>query len=283
MHAIRSAQPVALVTGASSGMGKAFAGALLSEGFTVYALARRLEPMEKLQAAGARLMEMDITREDDVQRVVQRVDQECGRVDVLVNNAGFGLYGAMEDIPIEQARYQFEVNLFGMARMTRAVLPQMRAQGAGRILNISSMGGKMYTPLGSWYHASKHAIEGWSDCLRLELKPFGIDVVIIEPGVIDTGFADVLVGPLLEHSGDGPYAGMAHAVAAATRASYAGDAASDPGVIVELVLRAIRAPRPRTRYVGGKLARPLMFLRKWGGDRLFDRAVMATVERTGKA
>lgn len=283
MEANQSRRTVAIVTGASSGMGKAFAAALLAEGLTVYAVARRMEPMSELARAGAHVMAMDISRDEDVQAVTERVSRDHGGVDVLVNNAGFGLYGAMEDIPIEDARYQFEVNLFGMARMARAVLPYMRQQGAGKIINISSMGGKMYTPLGSWYHASKHAIEGWSDCLRLELRPFGIDVVIIEPGVIDTGFADVLIEPLLERSGGGPYAEMAQAVAEATEASYARGQASNPQVIVDLLLKAVRAVHPRTRYVGGKFARPLMFIRKWAGDRIFDKAVMSTVERAKKA
>ena len=283
MEANRLRRTVALVTGASSGMGKAFARALLAEDLTVHAVARRVESMSDLAEAGAHVMHMDISRDEDVQAVAERIRQEHGGVDVLVNNAGFGLYGAMEDIPIGEARYQFEVNLFGMARMTRAVLPHMRTRGAGRIINISSMGGKMYTPLGSWYHASKHAIEGWSDCLRLELKPFGIAVVIIEPGVIDTGFADVLIDPLLERSGDGPYKEMAQAVARATEASYAKGQASDPQVIVDLLLKAVRASRPRTRYAGGKFARPLMFIRKWAGDRIFDKAVLSTVERANRA
>ncbi len=266
-------------------MGKSFAQALLAEGLTVYAAARRVEVMSDLERAGARVMQMDISRDEDVQAVVHRIGQAHGGVDLLVNNAGFGLYGAIEDIPIDKARYQFEVNLFGTARVTRAVLPHMRQQRDGRIINISSMGGRMYTPLGGWYHASKHALEGWSDCLRLELAPFGIDVVIIEPGVIDTGFADVLIDPLLERSGEGPYADMARAVAAATEASYAKGQASAPEVIVKLLLKAVRASRPGTRYVGGKFARPLIFIRKWGGDRLFDKTVMSTVKRadtTGK-
>lgn len=285
MDSNRSCRKVALVTGASSGMGKSFAQALLAEGLTVYAAARRVEVMSDLERAGARVMQMDISRDEDVQAVVHRIGQAHGGVDLLVNNAGFGLYGAIEDIPIDKARYQFEVNLFGTARVTRAVLPHMRQQRDGRIINISSMGGRMYTPLGGWYHASKHALEGWSDCLRLELAPFGIDVVIIEPGVIDTGFADVLIDPLLERSGEGPYADMARAVAAATEASYAKGQASAPEVIVKLLLKAVRASRPGTRYVGGKFARPLIFIRKWGGDRLFDKTVMSTVKRadtTGK-
>lgn len=273
-----SRKPVALVTGASSGMGKDFARALLAEGLVVYAAARRVEQMDDLKAAGAIPLRMDITREDDRQGAIAAIKAAHGGVDVLVNNAGFGLYGAMEDTRIEEARYQFEVNLFGLARVTQLVLPWMRERRAGRIINISSMGGRVYTPLGSWYHATKHALEGWSDCLRLELKPFGIHVVVIQPGAIETEFGDVMTGPMLERSGNGPYAPMAQAMARATRASYRPGAASPPSVITKLLLQAVRAPHPKTRYVAGKLARPMMFLRKWFGDRVFDLAVMSAVK-----
>ena len=267
---------VALVTGASSGMGKAFANALISEGFVVYAAARRVDQMSDLTKLGAIALKMDVTSDTDLKASVQRITNEQGRVDVLINNAGFGMYGAMEDTTIDDARYQFEVNLFGMARLTQLLLPAMRKMNAGKIINISSMGGKMYTPLGSWYHATKHAVEGWSDCLRLELRPFNIDVVIIEPGAIATEFGDVMMAPMLKRSGSGSYGKMANAVAAATKASYEKGAASDPQVIVDLVLQAIRARQPKTRYVAGKYAKLLMFIRKWFGDRIFDKMVLST-------
>lgn len=266
---------VALVTGASSGMGKAFAKALLAEGMIVYAAARRVEQMADL---GAVPLKMDITREDEVQAAAQRIEQEHGGVDVLINNAGFGMYGAMEDTSMDDARYQFEVNLFGMARLTQLLLPSMREKRAGKIINISSMGGKIYTPLGSWYHATKHAVEGWSDCLRLELSPFHIDVVIIEPGVIGTEFGDVVMGPMLKRSGSGPYSKMANAAAAATKASYEPGGTSNPSVIVRLILRAVRARKPKTRYSGGRYAKLMMFVRKWFGDRVFDRIILNTVK-----
>lgn len=273
-----SRKRVALVTGASSGMGKAFARALLDEGMVVYAAARRLEQMNDLQQLGAHVLQMDITCDEQVRAAVERIQTRHGGVDVLINNAGFGLYGAMEDTRIDEARYQFEVNLFGLARLTQLLLPAMRERRGGRIINISSMGGRVYTPLGSWYHASKHALEGWSDCLRLELAPFGIDVVIVEPGVIATEFGDVMVAPMLQRSGNGTYAPMARAMATATRTSYAEGGGSPPEVISALILRAIRARRPRTRYVAGKYARPMMFIRKWFGDRFFDRLVLSSVK-----
>jgi short-subunit dehydrogenase len=277
MDSTTANKKVALVTGASSGMGKAFAEALIKEGLTVYAAARRVDQMADLVKLGAIVLKMDITRDSDVVAAVNQIEKNHGGVDVLVNNAGFGMYGAMEDTAIDDARYQFEVNLFGMARVTQLILPSMRRKAAGKIVNISSMGGKIYTPLGSWYHATKHAIEGWSDCLRLELSPFGVDVVIIEPGAIATEFAAVMRGHLLQRSGTGPYSSMANAVASSTKAAYEVGAASDPKVIVDLLLKAIRANHPKTRYAGGKYARPMMFVRKWFGDRVFDKIIASAV------
>lgn len=265
----------ALVTGGSSGIGKAIAQRLLADGHTVYVAARRLEKMSDLQAAGAHPLRMDITNPADIEVVVAQIEAEAGAVDILVNNAGFGMYGAVEDTTLDDARYQFEVNVFGLAGLTKRVLPGMRAKGAGRIINISSMGGKIYTPLGAWYHATKHALEGWSDCLRLELADHGIDVVVIEPGAIQTEFGDVMVGPMLERSGEGPYAALAQKVAKATTEAYEKGGASPPEVIAKLVAKAITAKRPKTRYVGGKYAKPMIGLRKWFGDRAFDKAVMS--------
>jgi NAD(P)-dependent dehydrogenase (short-subunit alcohol dehydrogenase family) len=273
---VSSASKVALVTGASSGMGKETAKRLLQEGLVVYAAARRIDQMEDLRRLGAIPLKMDITVEDDVVAAVQQIQKGHGGIDVLVNNAGFGMYGAMEESTIDDARYQFEVNLFGMARITQLALPGMRAKGAGTIINISSMGGKIYTPLGSWYHATKHAVEGWSDCLRIELAPFGIHVVIMEPGAIATEWGDVMLGPMLKRSGHGPYQALAQAMATAMRNSYGkAGAASPPSVVADAILQAVRARRPKTRYVMGKLAKPLMFIRKYFGDRVFDKAIMS--------
>lgn len=258
-----------LVTGASSGIGKAAAHALLEKGHTVYAAARRLEAMRDLQEHGAVPLRMDITKEADVSSVVDRITSQHGGIDVLINNAGFGMYGAVEDTSIDDARYQFEVNLFGMARLTQLVIPSMRKTGKGTIVNVSSMGGKVYTPLGAWYHATKHAVEGWSDCLRLELRPFGIDVVIIEPGIIGTEFGNVMTQPMLERSGRGPYGELAQAIAKSTVSM------SPPAVVADAIARAVQARRPKTRYVAGKFARPLMFVRKYFGDRLYDRLIMS--------
>lgn len=269
---------VVLITGASSGMGKAFTRALLKQGALVYSVARRVEAMHDLAELGARILKMDITNQQQVDEVIQHIEKETDGIDILINCAGFGLYGAMEDTSIEDARYQFEVNIFGLAYLTQKVIPSMRQKRSGRIINISSMGGKIYTPMGSWYHASKHALEGWSDCLRLELKPFNIDVVLIEPGAIATEFADVMVKPLIKRSGFGAYSKMANAVANATHESVQKGNLSDVQVVVDMLMKAVQADHPKTRYVGGKYAKLMIFVRKWFGDRIFDKMVMSVVK-----
>ena len=243
-------QKVALVTGASAGMGKDFAKRLISEGFIVYAVARRLDKMDDLKTAGALPIKMDITKEEDILHVIDTITKNHGGVDVLINNAGFGMYGAVEDTSIEDARYQFEVNIFGLARLTQLVIPYMREKHAGKIINISSVGGKIFSPLGSWYHATKHALEGWSDCLRIELNQFDIDVVIIEPGAILTEFADVMGPGMHERSGNGPYGELVRKLSEALKQEYEKGGGSPPSVITDLVMKAIRSKRPKTRYWG---------------------------------
>ncbi len=266
-------QPTALVTGASSGMGKTIAGRLIADGYLVYVAARSVEKMADLAALGAIPLRMDISKEDDIVAAVRTITEKSGGVDVLVNNAGFGLYGPVEEIPLDEARYQFEVNVFGPARLTQLLLPAMRARGAGTIVNITSMGGKIYTVLGAWYHATKHALEGWSDSLRLELEPFGIRVVVIEPGLIETGFGDAASRGILERSGTGPYGKLAQRVAASIDRSYGSGQGTDPKVIADVVGKALLSARPKTRYAAGKYARMMIWVRKWLGDRVFDRLI----------
>ena len=261
-----------LITGASSGIGKATAKTLLND-HHVYVAARRVENMQDLAELGATPIKMDITRDEDVQNAVAQITKERGGIDILINNAGFGMYGAMEDTSIDDARYQFEVNLFGLARLTQLALPHMREQRFGKIVNISSIGGRIHTPLGSWYHATKFALEGWSNCVRMEVEPFGIDVIVIQPGLIHTEFGDVMVGPMLERSGKSAYAELAQTVAKAVRDSYE-RGGSPPSVIADVIAKALTARRPQTRYAAGKLARPLLFMRRWLSDRTFDKAVM---------
>ncbi len=266
---------VALVTGASSGMGKAIAKQLISDGLIVYVAARRVEKMRDLEELGAIALKMDITLEEDIQNVVEQIEQEHNGVDILVNNAGYAVLGAMEDTTIEDARRQFEVNLFGLASLTKSVLPSMRTKKFGKIINISSVNGKTYSPLGSWYYAAKHALEGWSDCLRLELTPFNIDVVIIEPGVIKTNFGDVTLPPMMERSGNSAYSAMAKKIEKMIKSYNDPGNASDPSVIAKVVSQAIKVKKPKTRYPAGKLAKPLIFMRKWLGDRIFDKIIMS--------
>lgn len=267
---------IVLLTGASSGIGKATAKELIQAGHTVYCAARNIDKMKDLEKMGGRLIELDITNNETIENCVDKVIREHGRVDVLFNNAGFGLYGSVEETTLEDARYQFEVNLFGLARLTQLVLPHMRRQKAGTIINTSSVGGKIYTPLGAWYHATKHALEGWSDCLRLEVKQFGINVVIIEPGFISTSFGAVLYEPLLERSGDGFYSKLAQAVAKGVREQNA-KTSSPPEVIAKTVLKAVNASNPDIRYAAGKFSKSLIFIRKWLGDKIYDRIIMSQV------
>ncbi|MDO9608820.1 MAG: oxidoreductase [Brevundimonas sp.] len=269
----------ALVTGASSGMGKEIAKRLIRDGYQVYVAARRTDDMEDLRKLGAEPLRMDISVEADIVAVADVIQATTGGVDLLVNNAGFGLYGPMEQIPMSEARYQFEVNVFGPARLTQLLLPAMRSRKRGRIINITSMGGKIYTPLGSWYHATKHALEGWSDCLRLELAPFGIDVVV-EPGLIETAFGDVVGQGIVKRSEAGPYAGLARAVAEGTSQTYGRGRNSPPRVIANVVSRAARARRPKTRYVAGRFGSFLIGYRAWFGDRAFDSLVMGQLPRS---
>jgi NAD(P)-dependent dehydrogenase (short-subunit alcohol dehydrogenase family) len=265
----------ALVTGASSGMGKAIALRLLQDGYQVYVAARNVEKMAELSSLGAQPLRMDISVDDEIVSGVNTILAQTGGVDVLVNNAGFGLYGPVEEVSIDEARYQFEVNLFGVARLTQLLLPAMRARRSGHIVNITSMGGKMYSILGAWYHATKHALEGWSDCLRLEVAGFGIKVVIIEPGVIETGFGDAASETIVRRSASGPYGHFVQMVATAIKKTYGNGTGSDPEVVADVVSRAVKSDNPQTRYAVGKFAKMLIRMRVWLGDRLFDRIILS--------
>ncbi len=268
---------VILITGASSGIGKDTALQLIKEGHIVYGAARRLDKMKDIENAGGHAIQMDVTNVLEVRNAVKRVIDEQQRIDVLFNNAGYAVYGAVETVSIEDAKRQFDVNIFGLARITKEVLPYMRKQKSGTIINTSSMGGKMYSPLGAWYHATKHALEGWSDCLRLELKQFGIDVVVIEPGGINTEFGDVMYEPMVERASGTPYENISNQMAQATRDLYSEGKLSSPRVISDLVSKAISSAKPKTRYVAGKFAKPMLFVRKYFGDRIFDKVVMSQV------
>ncbi|MCE4026741.1 oxidoreductase [Microbacterium sp. Au-Mic1] len=270
---------VALVTGASSGIGESAARHLKDAGFIVYAAARRVDRMAGLERAGIRTIALDVTDDASARVAVERILAEQGRIDVLVNNAGYGSYGALEDVPLAEAQAQLDVNVLGLARMARLVLPQLRAQRSGTIINISSMGGNFTTPLGAWYHASKYAVEAISDALRMELGPFGIDVVVVQPGSIRTEWGAIAAATVLETSGDGPYRAQAEAVANALGNSSRPDArlTSSPDVVARAIVRAATARRPRPRYRIGFGAKPLVLARRILPTRVFDRLIQRAV------
>jgi NAD(P)-dependent dehydrogenase (short-subunit alcohol dehydrogenase family) len=267
-----SRKAVALVTGASSGMGKDFALRLLAEGYVVYGAARRTEKMSEIEAAGGKVIALDVTDDTSIVNCVDRIIREDGQIDVLINNAGYGQFGALEDVPMKEGRRQMETNLIGPARLIQLCLPHMRARKFGKIFNVSSIGGKFATPLGGWYHASKHALEGYSDSLRNEVRPFGVDVIIIEPGAIETEWSAIAADEAERYSGRGAYAGLVSKF----RKSQSGNLKGPPPrVISDLIIKALKAKTPATRYHGGGLAGPLLFMRRWLSDRGFDRVVMS--------
>ena len=264
---------VVLLSGASSGIGKEAARTLKKAGAVVYGAARRMEMMKDLESDGIRVLPLDLTDEDSIEACAKSIIKREGRIDILVNNAGYGSYGAIEDVPISEARRQFEVNVFGLARLTQAVLPSMRAKRFGRIINISSIAGKIYTPFGGWYHATKFALEAFSDCLRLEVEPFGIKVVVIEPGGIKTEWGTLAAEHLRKISGNGAYAQAASRAADSMLRTYQGDRLSPPSLVAEAIREAVAAIKPRTRYAVGFGAKPMLIVRRWLSDRMFDRLV----------
>ncbi|MBT8161714.1 SDR family NAD(P)-dependent oxidoreductase [Arthrobacter sp. GN70] len=221
---------------------------LQSLGFTVYGAARRVERLEKLAKDGIRPLAMDVTDDQSMQDGIARIIEETGRIDVLVNNAGYGSYGALEDVEIGEGRRQFEVNVFGAIRLAQLALPHMRAQRSGTIVNITSMGGKLHTPLGGWYHGTKFALEALSDCLRIEVAPFGVDVVVIEPGGIATEWGGIAADHLDSTAGSGAYKKQAAAMAKSLRSEANANRNSPPSVISDAIGKAVTAKRPKTRY-----------------------------------
>lgn len=261
---------IVLITGASSGIGEATARRLLQDGYKVYAAARRLDRMRGLSEAGVHVLPLDLTDDASIIQAIETITKRDGRLDALVNNAGYGSYGALEDVPLDEGRRQFEVNVFGLARLIQLCLPMMRAQHSGTIINVTSIGGKMHEPMGSWYHATKFAVEGLSDCLRMEVAPFGIHVVVVEPGAIRTEWSGIAREGLLRSSGNTAYAEQAQIHARLLAAADKSSMVSPPDVVAKTIARALRASRPRTRYATGGGAKMILFLRRWLSDRAFD-------------
>jgi len=247
-------QKVILVTGGSSGIGFEAAQRLARMGHKVYAAARRTALMEPLKADGITPLALDVTDDASRRQCVDTILQREGRIDVLVNNAGYGYFGAIECVSLEDARRQLEVNVFGLAEMTRLVLPAMRSQHSGRIVNIASIAGRAVFPFGGWYNVSKYSVEAISDALRIELKPFGIDVAIIEPGCIKTDWGIIAADHLDECSRGTAYEPTALREAAAMRWAYTGSYMSNPSIIARAIVRASTSRCPRTRYRLGRFA-----------------------------
>ena len=267
-----------LISGCSSGIGAATAAALVRAGHTVYATARRMDTLDDLEALGCRPMALDVTSEDSMSTAVKAVEAQHGQVGTLVNNAGYGEYGLIEQTDLERVRIMFETNVFGLARLTQLVLPAMRRSRSGRIVNIGSMGGRITFPVGGFYHATKYAVEAISDALRVEVKPFGIDVILVEPGLARTNFEsrvneslEVGAPPSGDHTA---YADLLAANDKNTTSGYANDfMATGPESVAAVIVKAVDSSRPRSRYVVTSAAKALISLRRFGGDRLWDAAM----------
>lgn len=269
-----------LITGCSTGIGRATAERLAAGDWTVYATARRLESIADLEERGCRTLALDVTDEASMQAAVRAVEDAEGSVGTLVNNAGYSQSGALETVSLDDVRVQFETNVFGLLRMCQLVLPGMRRAGGGRIVNISSMGGRLVFPGGGAYHGTKFAVEAMSDALRFEVSGFGVDVVVMEPGLITTNFAETAVGTTSVE--EGPYAKFNTALAASTVGIYESPMrhlGGGPDAVAKAIEKAISRRRPRTRYKVTASARLGLLQRKLTPDRMWDRIISTTLPR----
>jgi NAD(P)-dependent dehydrogenase (short-subunit alcohol dehydrogenase family) len=271
-----------LITGCSSGIGRATAVRLQSSGFSVYASARRLESIAELSDAGCHTLALDVTDEHSMRAAVGAVEQAEGAIGVLVNNAGYSQSGAIETVPLEAVRRQFETNVFGLVRLTQLVLPRMRAQRWGKIVNVGSMGGRLSFPGGGHYHATKHALEAISDALRFELRGFGIDVILLEPGLITTEFGEAAVASMAHNeaqpTGDGqdPYAHFNATVGAVTKGAYDGPMrllGAGPDRVAKVIEKALRRRRPPARITVTPSAKLTIATRRMLSDHAWDAAM----------
>lgn len=274
-----------LITGCSTGIGRATAERLAANGHTVYATARRVESIADLEGKGCRTLALDVTDEASMRAAVEAVEEAEGAVGALVNNAGYSQSGAVESLDLDAVRTQFETNVFGLVRMCQLVLPGMRRQGFGRIVNISSIGGKLVFPGGGAYHGTKHAVEAFSDALRWEVKGFGVDVVIVEPGLIKTEFGNAAAASIGDGAtGEGPYGEFNATVGAATKGIYEGPAArlgGGPETVAKAIEKAIVKRRPKTRYKVTASAHLALGQRALVTDRIWDAAMGAQFKRPG--
>lgn len=264
-------QKVIVITGASLGIGKSTAEFLSQKGYIVYALARSIDKLKDLEVFGIKTLHLDVTNDVSIKAAINLIYQNEGRIDVLFNNAGYGLFGPIEDLTIDDAKRQFDVNLFGLANMIKHVLPIMRKQGNGKIINTSSIGGKVASLLGGWYHASKFALEGFSDSLRLEVKQFGIKVILIQPGLIKTNFAKTTYDSATKINSSSAYRNTIERLMRQTEQNYlSGKVGSNPIIVAKYVYKAIKSKRPKTRYRMGKMSFIALTARKILPDKLLD-------------
>jgi NADP-dependent 3-hydroxy acid dehydrogenase YdfG len=273
-----------LITGCSSGIGHATALELVQRGWTVYATARRPETLTELAEKGCHTLTLDVTDEASRRAAVEAVAEAEGTVGVLINNAGYSQSGAVESIPVEQVRQQFETNVFGLLRLCRLVLPGMREQGWGKIVNLSSMGGRLTFPGGGVYHATKYAVEALSDAMRFEVAGFGVDVIIIEPGLIVTKFGETAAGSVKSAPADGAYADFNRAVAEKTEEAYKGPMAklgAGPEAVAKTIAKALEAGRPKARYAVTPSAHLMINQRRFTPDRVWDRMMRTQFPRPG--
>ena len=266
-------QKVVLITGTAYGIGKSTAELLIEKGHIVYGGDILVEENLYLNDIGGTALEMDVTNQEHIDKAINQIISEQGRVDVLVNNAGLGVYGAIEDVSMEDIYYQYDVNLFGLARVTKAVLPYMREEESGLIIDISSVLGETYGPLAGWYLSTKHALEGWSDALRVELKEFDIDVVVVQPGAINTNFSNVTKTYIDKYRENSAYQHLYGEPITDTGNEVLSNQ-SDPIVIAKVINKAMNARNPKTRYAAGAYSKIGIFLRKIMTDKMFDRFIL---------
>jgi short-subunit dehydrogenase len=269
-----------LITGCSSGIGRASALRLVGAGWNVYATARRPETLTELAQAGCKTLALDVTDEQSMSVAVEQIEQAEGAIGVLINNAGYSQSGAIETVPLDAVRRQFETNVFGLVRLTQLVLPKMRSQRWGKIVNVGSMGGKLSFPGGGHYHATKHALEAISDAMRYELAGFGIDVILLEPGLITTEFGETATASMadVEMAGDDPYATFNTTVGAVTKGAYEGPMrllGGGPDRVAKTIERALKRNHPPARIKITPSAKLTIALRRLMPDRLWDAAMRA--------
>jgi NAD(P)-dependent dehydrogenase (short-subunit alcohol dehydrogenase family) len=283
-----AASKAVLITGCSTGIGRATALRLAGSGWNVYATARRLETIADLADGGCKTLALDVTDEQSMIAAVSTIEAAEGAVGVLINNAGYSQSGAIETVPLETVRRQFETNVFGLVRLTQLVLPKMRAQGWGKIVNLGSMGGLLSFPGGGHYHATKHALEAISDALRFELRGFGIDVVLLEPGLITTEFGETATSSMghVESSPEDPYAHFNTTVATVTKGAYEGPMrllGAGPERVAKVIERAITRSRPPARITITPSAKLTILMRRLLSDRMWDAAMRQQFPQPGNS